>query len=219
LCRALAPEYDIVATFRSTEPAVASQNRWPAGSASSSAGAPDPVTPVFCVQADLTRREDLRRLVEVSLARFGRIDAIVNVAADTKFHGKLLELWPDDEYASGQLETNCVAPLALVSAVHQACWKDRSRENAAGNRSVVNVSSMSGLYAYKDTRQAFYAASKAALNMLTLHLSLELAPYSVRANALCPGRFSDQPSTGRVVEAVRDLLEGAATGTVVPLRP
>jgi NAD(P)-dependent dehydrogenase (short-subunit alcohol dehydrogenase family) len=132
-----------------------------------------------------------------------------------QFHGKLIELWEADDYAQSQLHVNCIAPMQLVSSIYHSCWKDQREENACWNRSVINVSSMSGMYAYDETCQAFYAASKAALNMLTLHLALELAPYSVRANALCPGRLSDGPSIQRVVEAVEELLEGTATGTVL----
>jgi NAD(P)-dependent dehydrogenase (short-subunit alcohol dehydrogenase family) len=215
LCRELSAEYNIIASYRRTEPAVPSQNRWPAGEGVAQKVSERENARIYCVQADLNRREDVRRLVEVSLARFGHVDAIVNLAADVKFHGKLIELWHDDEYAPTQLQTNCIAPLQLVSAIHQHCWKDQSRQNAARNRSVVNVSCLSGLYVYNETGQAFYAASKAALNMLTMYLSLELAPYSVRANALCPDRFSDQASACRVAREVQKLLTGVATGAVL----
>jgi NAD(P)-dependent dehydrogenase (short-subunit alcohol dehydrogenase family) len=156
----------------------------------------------------------VRRIVEVALARFGFIDSVVNAAADTKFHGKLTELWDADEYAPSQLFANCVAPLRLVSLVHRACWRDRTAANAERNRSVVNVSSVSGLYVFRDSGQAFYAASKAALNILTMYLALELAPYSVRANALCPGRFTEGDSTEQVATNVIRLLEGTDTGMV-----
>jgi NAD(P)-dependent dehydrogenase (short-subunit alcohol dehydrogenase family) len=215
LCSAFACQYDIIAAYRSRAPNVSCQlySRIHSGTGPTGTEASHPS--VYCVQADLTRRDDIRRLVEVSLARYNRIDQIVNSAADVKFHGKLIELWEMEDYARPQLCINCVAPMQLVSAIFQACWKDQPKDNAQWNRSVINVSSMSGMYAYDETSQAFYAASKAALNMLTLHLALELAPYSVRANALCPGRLSDGPSIQRVVEAVEELLEGTATGTVL----
>ena len=208
LCRALLGRYEVAAAYRSRVPDVPSQLRRPVA-----AGASPPAA--YCVQADLTRREDVRRLVEVTLARFGRVDAPVNVAADVAFHGRLLDLWPMEEYAAQQLSVNCVAPCLLVSALHHACWKDAPQENACRNRSVVNVSSQSGLYAYPSAGQAVYGASKAALNMLTLYQALELAPYSVRVNALCPGRFMDAATTGRVVDRIAALLAGTATGEVI----
>jgi NAD(P)-dependent dehydrogenase (short-subunit alcohol dehydrogenase family) len=214
LTRVLVDRFEVIAAYRNSVPEVESQLRWRIDSRSASRGTGSPETP-YCIQADLNNREDIRRLVEVSLARYGRIDAIVNSAADCKAHGKLIELWEMDGYAGAQLSLNCIAPIQLVSAVHQACWKDRSDENARWNRSVVNISSIAGLYAYPGSPQAFYSASKAALNILTLYLSLELEPYRVRANAVCPAPFSDLPSTLRVVESVRGLLEGTSTGTIL----
>jgi NAD(P)-dependent dehydrogenase (short-subunit alcohol dehydrogenase family) len=211
VCLTLADQYDIVAVYRTNVPDLPSQLRWPIQPEADPAAGP---RSVYCIQADLTRREDVRRVVEVALGRHGRIDAIVNSAADTRFHGKLVELWETGDHAEAQLAINCVAPLQLVSAVFQASWKDEPDANARWNRSVVNVSSVSALYVTADHGQAFYSASKAALNMLTMYLSLELAPYSVRANAICPARFTGAAATHEVVDAIGLLLGGTATGTV-----
>jgi NAD(P)-dependent dehydrogenase (short-subunit alcohol dehydrogenase family) len=210
LCLTLMGRYDIVAVYRNSVPEVPSQLRWPARNA---AETDDADQRVYCIQADLTSRKDMQRVVEVALARHNRVDAIVNSAADIKFHGKLVELWEsDDATAQAQLAINCLAPMQLVSAVFQSSWKDQSDENAKWNRSVINVSSVSGLYVNKDAGQAFYSASKAALNILTMYLSLELAPYSVRANAICPAKFNDPVATRRVVDVIQALLEGTSTG-------
>jgi NAD(P)-dependent dehydrogenase (short-subunit alcohol dehydrogenase family) len=217
-CLTLAEHYDIVAVYRKNVPDVPSQLRWPIRPEAEPDTEPAAAArSVYCVQADLTKREDVRRVVEVALGRHGRIDAIVNSAADTRFHGRLVELWESGDHAAAQLAINCIAPFQLVSAVFQASWKDEPDANARWNRSVVNVSSASALYVTADRGQAFYSASKAALNMLTMYLSLELAPYSVRANAICPGHFSDVAATREVVDAIGQLLGGAATGTVEAL--
>jgi NAD(P)-dependent dehydrogenase (short-subunit alcohol dehydrogenase family) len=208
LCSALIDRYEIVASYRSTLPQISSQIKRQVGPLPANKTA-------FCVQADLQKRDDIRRLVEVALAKHGRIDALINSAADMRFHGKLIELWQSEAYAESQLHINCIAPVNLVSAIHQEYWKDRTGENRHWNRTVINVSSMSGLYAYPDVGQGFYSASKAALNMLTLYLSLELAPYSVRANAVCPGRFGEPASTRLLVSAIEKLLSGNETGTIV----
>jgi NAD(P)-dependent dehydrogenase (short-subunit alcohol dehydrogenase family) len=157
----------------------------------------------------------LRRLVDVALAKFGGIDVVVNAAGDVKQSGLLLELWHDDDYAASQLRTNCLAPIELVSAVHQACWKDESRQNAERNRCVINVGCMSGVTVYGESGKGTFAAAAAALNMLTLHLSLELAPYSVRANAVCAARTLNQPAIAAPVAAVKKLMSNGDTGTIV----
>ncbi|MGX4695379.1 SDR family NAD(P)-dependent oxidoreductase [Streptomyces sp. JNUCC 63] len=216
LCADLARDHDVIATYNNNAPRVASQLQWPVGAGQS--GGPHCPT-IYCVQADLLHREDIRRVLEVAQARHGRIDSIINAAADVRFLGRLVESWQSGDEAVTQLAINSVAPVQLVSAVFQSCWKDWAEENARWNRSVVNVSSVSGLYVTKDVGQAYYAASKAALNTLTMYLSLELAPYSVRANAVCPSRFDNGPAAQRVVDAVRRLIIGKDTGSLLSKVP
>lgn len=198
LCNALQDDYDLVATSHSRVPAVTSE-----------------CERAQVIQADLTRRADVTCVVDTALRRYGRIDALINAAADIKFHGPLRDVWLADDYPESQMLLNSIVPMRLASAIYQSCWKDQSSENARWNRSVVNVSSISGLYVFQERGQAFYGVSKAALNMLTLYLSLELAPFSVRVNAICPSRFTDKPATRRVTEAIRGLLTGNSTGTIL----
>lgn len=215
LCEALLATHDIVAIYRSRLPPVSTQFRTRVANIGDYDPETDPGGAVHAVRADLTRGEERRRVTDIALARFGRVDSIVNAAADTRFHGRLTELWDHEDAVRRQLDMNCVVPLALVSTIHQAAWKHEPQENARRNRCVVNVSSASALIVGQPSGQAFYSASKAALNMLTMYLSLELAPYSVRVNAICPGGFTDPAATARVVAAIRTLLDGEGTGKVV----
>ncbi|MGW4160117.1 SDR family NAD(P)-dependent oxidoreductase [Streptomyces sp. NPDC004788] len=212
LCADLAQDHEVVAAYHTTVPKVASQLQWPVGTTQSTSRN---LPAIHCVQADLLSREDIRRVVEVAQARHGRVDSIINAAADVQFLGRLVELWESGDEAVAQLLVNAVAPIQLASAVFQACWKDQTEENSRWNRSVVNVSSVSSLYVAKDVGQAYYAASKAALNTLTMYLSLELAPYSVRANAICPARFESESAAQRVVGGVRKLISGNDTGLLM----
>jgi NAD(P)-dependent dehydrogenase (short-subunit alcohol dehydrogenase family) len=105
--------------------------------------------------------------------------------------------------------------MQIASKLYHDCWRDHPDDNVRWNRSVINVSSISGLTVFKDRGQALYGVSKAALNMLTLYLSLELAPCGVRVNAVCPSQFKDAAATRRVTESIRELLGSAATGAIV----
>jgi NAD(P)-dependent dehydrogenase (short-subunit alcohol dehydrogenase family) len=213
LCESLAKSFDVVATYHTKPPTFRSQLRHKIASVGEPLG-PGRTREVFCVQANLLERTDIRRLVEVALAKYGRVDVIINSAADTRFYGNLLDLCHDDPYPASQMQLNCVVPVELVSAIFHESWKDESTSNAKMNRCVINVSSVSGLYALGTHGQGFYSASKAALNMLTMHMALELAPYSVRVNSICPGRFTDQQSTSKVVASIKTLIEGDDTGIV-----
>jgi len=210
LCEAYARSCNVVAAFHTNEPTAVSQLRRPISSPADQTRGP-----IYSVQADLAERSDIRRLVEVALARFGQIDVVINAAADTRFHGRLTELIFQGDECARQLMINAFAPALLVSAVFQNCWKDDVPANRSRNRNVVNVSSQSAIYAAETKGQGFYGASKAALNLLTLHQALELEPYGVRANVICPGTFTDPSSTQRVVAAIESLSKGSQTGQIV----
>jgi NAD(P)-dependent dehydrogenase (short-subunit alcohol dehydrogenase family) len=210
LCEAYARSSDVVAVYRNDEPKVASQLQRPIPPAQDEAPGD-----VYCVQADLNDRSDVRRLVEVALARYGRIDVVINSAADIRFHGRLSELVYQGEESARQLITNAFAPVYLVSAVFQSCWKHDVAANRRCNRNLVNVSSQSALYASQSQGQGLYGASKAALNLLTLYQALEMEPYGIRANVICPGTFRDAPSTQRVVAAIERLTRGTKSGEII----
>lgn len=214
LCRTLMDTHEVVAVYRSQPPQFPSQLRIPINLSHAKEGQ-EPARLGYCVQGNLNSREDIRRIVEVTLARFGQIDVVINSAADTHYHGKLLELSFDSSAAENQLVTNCIAPMNLVSAIFQESWKNEPAANRDFNRCVINVSSASGLYIYPNIGQAFYSASKAALNFLTLHLAYELADYSIRANSVCPSRFPDSVPIDKVVSRVKSLIESDVTGQVV----
>jgi NAD(P)-dependent dehydrogenase (short-subunit alcohol dehydrogenase family) len=209
LAERLLPTHELILAYHRHEPPVLHQLRQTAETARDDLAMP------FAIQADLRKVEDQRRLVQEALARFGQIDVLINSAADIKFHGPLLDLAFTGRAEIDQLDLNCVQPMRLASLIYQASWKHDPTGNAASNRCVVNVSSISGLAVFAGAGQAFYAASKAALNHLTRFLSEELRPYSVRANALCPSRFPDSVPTERVVHTILDLIEGHENGRVL----
>jgi NAD(P)-dependent dehydrogenase (short-subunit alcohol dehydrogenase family) len=169
----------------------------------------------FCVQGDLTSSVDIRRIVEVVLARFGRVDVLINSAADTRFHGKLLELSFGSAEIESQLLMNCVTPMKLASAIFQESWKNERKSNRDFNRCIINISSISGLHVYPNAGQAFYSGSKAALNFLTQHLSNELADYCVRVNAVCPSRFPETVPVEKVVAKVMEVAMSQVTGEII----
>jgi len=214
LCRTLMKTCQIAAVYRTQLPRFPSQLRTPLD-VSRTKNKEQPGKLAFCTQGDLTNGEDVRRIVEVVLARFDRIDYVINSAADTAFHGKLLELCFDSSGVENQLMTNCVAPINLISTIFQEFWKNERTANRDFNRCVINVSSISGLYIYPNAGQAYNSATKAAINFLTMHLAYELADYSVRVNAICPPRFPGTVPVEKVVAKIKDLLKSDVTGEVV----
>jgi NAD(P)-dependent dehydrogenase (short-subunit alcohol dehydrogenase family) len=210
----LSSSYDVIAVYRTQPPKLDSQlftRVPPVGDHPFAVGT---ARAVHCVQADLRENADIRRLVEVGLARFGQIDCIINAAADTRFLGKLSEAYDQTSRIADQIHLNCISPITLISEVFQQCWKHDVAANGKTNRCVVNVSSISGRLVGKPRGQGFYAASKAALNMLTMHLAIELAQYSIRVNGVSPSRFSSEDETRAVASLVASFLAGDMTGEI-----
>ncbi len=130
----------------------------------------------IAVQADVGQDAECRRLAQAALGQWGRIDALVNNAGATKFvpHAKLDELTDEDFLRIYRI--NVVAAFQMTRACAPALKETRG--------AVVNVSSLA---TFLGTGSSIaYAASKGALNTLTLSLARVLAP-EVRVNAVLPG--------------------------------
>jgi C-7 ketoreductase len=129
----------------------------------------------FCVPADLADPASPGRIVDACLARYGRIDGLVNNAAVVR-HMPLAE-W-DTGCFDEHVATNVRAPFFLIQAALPAL-----RESPV--RSVVNIGSSSGTL--RRVGQSVYGMTKSALDYLTQTLAGELAPLGIRVNSISPG--------------------------------
>ena len=129
------------------------------------------------VRADVSSDEDCRKLVQATLEKWGRIDGLVNNAGTTKFaaHDDLDAL--DAAEFQRIFGVNVIGPFQMIRAVAPTMQRQ-------GAGAVVNVSSIAGLTGMGSS--VAYAASKGALNTMTLSLARALGP-AIRVNAVCPG--------------------------------
>lgn len=149
-------------------------------------------------QGDVADDEACRAIVEKAKP-YGRIDALANNAGVTKFapnHGDLDALQRED--FERLYAVNVIGPFQMLRAA-------RPLLEAAERASVLMVSSIAGVTGIGSS--VAYAASKGALNTMTLSLARVLGP-KIRVNALCPG-FIDTPwhakgLPGEVVDRVRE---------------
>jgi NAD(P)-dependent dehydrogenase (short-subunit alcohol dehydrogenase family) len=173
--------------------------------------------PVFEIVADLSKKDEIARLVDRVGARLGTVDILVNCATYRR--------WPH-LLSSDALDAidpifalNLFAPLRLSVAVANAFWRGSVSKNAEYNRNIVSVSSSAGLYVYPDLGQGLYASAKAALNQLTYHLASEFWDIAVRVNAIAPDSFPGRISVERVCDAIYELDGSDVTGEVRPILP
>ncbi len=132
---------------------------------------------VLLVRADVALDADCRRLAQAALDKWGRIDALVNNAGATKFanHADLEALSAEDFLRI--YSVNVVGAYQMVRACAPAM-------KGGGRGAVVNVSSIAGKNGMGSSMA--YAASKGALNTMTMSLARVLGP-EIRVNAVCPG--------------------------------
>jgi 3-oxoacyl-[acyl-carrier protein] reductase len=129
----------------------------------------------MAVQGDVARDDHCRDLAAAAVARFGRIDGLVNCAATTQFV-------PMHDLEGVQAEdflrvygVNAVGPFQMARAL---------APHRVDGGSIVSVSSIAG---QTGSGSSFpYVMSKAALNILTVGLARNLAP-RLRVNAVLPG--------------------------------
>jgi 3-oxoacyl-[acyl-carrier protein] reductase len=133
------------------------------------------------VRGDVSADADCRALAAAAVARWGRIDALVNNAGMSVFGAAAAWDALDAEAFQRIYVVNTVGAFQMA----RACLPQLK---AAGG-SIVNVSSIAGSLGIGSSVP--YVASKGALNALTLHLARTLAP-EVRVNAVCPGLITSR---------------------------
>jgi len=128
------------------------------------------------IKADVRHDDEVRDLVDHTVARFGRLDAAVNTAGTEGKPGPVTEQTAESYAAT--FDTNVLG--TLLSMKHELRVMHAQRSG-----SIVNVSST---YGHAGTPNAsVYAASKHAVEGLTTSVALEVANSGVRVNAVAPG--------------------------------
>lgn len=167
-----------------------------------------PESLIVC-RVDVTRPEQTRAAVAETLARWGRIDVLANNAG----YGVtgMVEDVPMDQIRD-IFETNVFGALETIRAVLPTM-----RDQKSGV--ILNLSSIVGLVAYRGN--AFYAATKHALEAINESLSLETAQWGIKSISIEPGPFRTDfagrslvwtkkrsPEYAEVYEAVEKIYKG-----------
>jgi 3-oxoacyl-[acyl-carrier protein] reductase len=158
-------------------------------------------------RGDVSRDADCLALVAQALAAWGRLDALVNNAGITKFvPAKDLESLTGDDFER-------IFAVNLEGA-YQMARAAAPLLTASGAGAIVNISSHSAFTGLGSSMA--YAASKGALNTLTLSLARALAP-EVRVNAICPGFVDTRWTRGTMDEAAYETFK-ARVAESAPLK-
>ena len=134
---------------------------------------------VLLARGDVSQDADCRALVQATLDRWGRVDALVNNAGITSFAGAANWDAIDVETFQRIVGVNALGTLQMT----RAC----APHLVAARGAIVNVSSIAGALGIGSS--VAYIASKGAVNSMTLYFARALAP-NVRVNAVCPGMIT-----------------------------
>jgi NAD(P)-dependent dehydrogenase (short-subunit alcohol dehydrogenase family) len=137
-----------------------------------------PSNDLLPVTLDVTSRADAEAAVQAAVARFGRIDVLVNNAASF-YAGFFEELTP--EQVDRQLATSLIGPMTVARAALPVMRKQRSGH-------IISISSSAGLAAGFDFVSA-YAASKFGLEGWMESLQAEVAPFGIHTTIVNPEFF------------------------------
>jgi NAD(P)-dependent dehydrogenase (short-subunit alcohol dehydrogenase family) len=154
------------------------------------------------VRADVRHEDEVRSLVDQTVARFGRIDVAVNAAGTEGEPGPVIDQTAESYAAT--FDTNVLG--TLLSMKHELRVMQ-----AQGRGSIVNISST---YGHEGAAGAsVYVASKHAVEGMTKSAALEAASSGVRVNAVAPGPIE----TGMLNRFTRTADRKAALVKTVPL--
>lgn len=140
------------------------------------------------VTADVTREEDVRRMVDQTLEKFGGIDILVNNAGILQA-GPIVAM--DSEDWRRVIEVNLMGTYYFTKAVVPILIE-------RGGGRIINISSRSGKIGHPYV--SAYCASKHGVVGLTKSLAAELGPLNITVNAICPGLVE----TDMVPETVKE---------------
>lgn len=169
-----------------------------------------PGTVATC-SGDVTKYEDVERMVETTVAFGGRLDVVVNNAGIDP-GGTITDV--DPELWQKVIEVNLTGPFLVMKASIPYMIK-------GGGGSIINVSSLGGLRCLPG--MPAYCASKAGLIMLTQQAALDYGPFKVRCNAVCPGATRTamlEEAISPLTQTLRTDVDGvfACISSNVPLR-
>jgi NAD(P)-dependent dehydrogenase (short-subunit alcohol dehydrogenase family) len=154
------------------------------------------------VNADVRKEDEVRALVDKTVARFGRLDVAVNNAGTEGERGRITEQTTESYAAT--FDTNVLG--VVLSMKHEV----RAMQ-AQGSGSIINISSTYGHEGAVGA--AIYVGAKHAVEGITKSVALELASSGIRVNAVAPG----PTDTGMLTRFTGTPENKAALVTTVPM--
>ena len=131
---------------------------------------------VLPVVSDISKAEDAKKVLALTLEKFGKVDILINNAGVLDEGLKAIDSFTDEDM-NRVIDINTKGTMCMMREITAEMAK-------TGTGSIVNVASVAGVVGCGG---AAYVASKAAVVGITRHTALRFAGTGVRCNVLCPG--------------------------------
>ncbi|MDU2066045.1 MAG: SDR family oxidoreductase [Sporomusaceae bacterium] len=160
---------------------------------------------VIYLKGDVRNYDACQQIVAETVRRFGRLDVLINSAG--LYLEKLIDEMSEQDFAD-------VMDCNIKGVYFMAKFAARQmRRNGGGV--ILNVSSDAGVQG--NLQCSAYCASKGAVNIFTKALALELAPYKIRVNAVCPGDIATPLLEKQLSEKIDPAAAKAEMALYYPL--
>lgn len=146
------------------------------------------------VQADVSKNEDVARLIEKVKTTYGSIDVLVNNAGVTR--DNLIMKMNEDDFDQ-VIDTNLKGAFLCIQNISKILLKQKSGR-------IINISSVVGISG--NAGQVNYSASKAGLIGLTKSVAKELGSRGITCNAVAPG-FIETDMTAKLSDTIVDEMK------------
>ena len=131
---------------------------------------------IYAFAGDVSKDEDIKRVVDETISRFGRIDVLVNNAGILDDYLSADNM--TDEMWDKVINVNLTAPMKLIRGVINHMIKQ-------GSGNIINVASIGGLFGARGGMA--YVTSKHGLIGMTKHIGYMFQDKGIRCNAIAPG--------------------------------
>ena len=144
-------------------------------------------------KADVSKREDVKKLVEYTIEKYGKIDILINNAGISEY--KLFTDETDEDWDK-LINTNLYSAFAMSQEVIP---------NMVHNKKgcIINISSIWGIVG--GSLEVLYSISKAGLDGMTKALAKELGPSNIRVNSIAPGMINTKMNSKFTEKEIEEI--------------
>ena len=154
------------------------------------------------VKADVSKSEDIKKLVSYTVEKYGKVDILINNAGISEY--KIFTDETDEDW-NRVINTNLYSAFAMSKEVIP---------NMIHNKSgcIINISSIWGMVG--SSLEVLYSISKAGMDGLTKGLAKELGPSNIRVNSIAPGAIDTDMNKDLNEEELKQLMEETPLGRI-----